>query len=433
VAADRSDDASEPAAKAANHSADQAEAPDVPSVEQSGHSVDRAESPADHDKHSRREQIEPRSREEAWTAALRDDAALEERTEPGARSNAAKHGQETPADASYEKTEDEPSARHPDHSVHRTEAPADDVKRPSHPPAEPSSREERSTDLRASNELEERPEPAGSSEPGARSKPGEPTENGHQPSAGDNWEETAGLGRRIWAKYKTKWPDEERAPVDRSEDPLGSWRSDSGRYLKPSDNERIDGAYNHIKEREETEITPALRAIESQDPQRQLVGFECRLKGIDRLKEKVCDNMNALELPPDTAVALVSDAIRFTFQYEDTRYARGVYADMGRLQEQGFKLEILKNYWSDDQYKGINSQWTEPVTGQRFEVQFHTRISYEAKQLTHPAYERLRTLQADELEELVLEAFQKKITAEVPVPPGAADIPDYPKRGTDAR
>ena len=68
-----------------------------------------------------------------------------------------------------------------------------------------------------------------------------------------------------------------------------------------------------------------------------------------------------------------------------------------------------------------------PESGQRFEAQFHTRISFEAKQLTHPAYERIRTKQADTLEELVLEAFQKKVTADVPVPPGAADIPDYRK------
>ena len=74
------------------------------------------------------------------------------------------------------------------------------------------------------------------------------------------------------------------------------------------------------------------------------------------------------------------------------------------------KLDKLKNSWSDDQYKGINSQWIEPDTGQRFEVQFHTRISFEAKQLTHDAYERLRTRQADKFEELVLEAFQKKVS-----------------------
>ena len=33
-----------------------------------------------------------------------------------------------------------------------------------------------------------------------------------------------------------------------------------------------------------------------------------------------------------------------------------------------------------------------------FEVQFHTRISFEAKQLTHGAYERLRSQQADAFE-----------------------------------
>jgi hypothetical protein len=34
---------------------------------------------------------------------------------------------------------------------------------------------------------------------------------------------------------------------------------------------------------------------------------------------------------------------------------------------------------------------------------------------------------------MVLEAFQKKVTAEVPIPPGADSIPDYPERRTDVR
>ena len=103
------------------------------------------------------------------------------------------------------------------------------------------------------------------------------------------------------------------------------------------------------------------------------------------------------------------------------------------MQNQGFDLVKLKNSWLDGQYKGINSQWVDSATGQRFELQFHTRISFEAKQLTHGAYERIRTRQADEFEEMVLEAFQQKVTAEVPVPPGAVGIPDYPERGADAR
>jgi len=59
-------------------------------------------------------------------------------------------------------------------------------------------------------------------------------------------------------------------------------------------------------------------------------------------------------------------------------------------------------------------------------VQYNTRIISEAKQLTHDTYGRLLTHEADKFEQIVLEAFEKKVAAEVPVPPGAADIPDYP-------
>ena len=181
-------------------------------------------------------------------------------------------------------------------------------------------------------------------------------------------------------------------------------------------------------DREQERISPALRATESQDPDRHLIGFEYRLKGRDRIKEKVYDTMNELDFSPEEAVSLVPDTIRYTFQYRETRYTQGVRTDIAHLQDQGFELDKLKNSWSGDQYKGINSQWIEPDTGQRFEVQFHTRISFEAKQLTHGAYERLRTRQADKFEQMVLEAFQKNVTAEVPVPPGADGIPDYPER-----
>src|SRR6202035_2196098 len=112
-----------------------------------------------------------------------------------------------------------------------------------------------------------------------------------------------------------------------------------------------------------------------------------------------------LRFSAEDAISRVPDTIRYTFQYREARYTQGVWADVTRLKDQGFELHVLKNSWSDDQYKGINSQWIEPDTGQRFEVQFHTRISFEAKQLTHGAYERIRTQQPDAFEQMVLEAF----------------------------
>ena len=133
-----------------------------------------------------------------------------------------------------------------------------------------------------------------------------------------------------------------------------------------------------------------MRDIESQDPARHLIGFEHRLKDRDRIKEKVYDDMDLLGRSPDEAISVLPDAIRYTFQYDEAHYTQGVLTDVIRIREQGFTLDKLKNSWSDDEYKGINSQWIEPATGQRFELQFHTRISFEAKQITHSSYERLR-------------------------------------------
>ncbi len=254
-------------------------------------------------------------------------------------------------------------------------------------------------------------------------------------AAAQKWDEDSKESRWMWGEYRRKWPPAERAPVEKPDDPRGCWRK-GDRYMAPDVNGRAEAECDRVAVREEYTITPRLRAVESQDTNRHLVGFDFRLKGRDRIKEKIHRSIKNFGRSPEEAISRVPDTIRYTFQYQESRYTQGVVADIARLKEQGFKLDKVKNFWSDEQYKGINSQWIEPGTGQRFEVQFHSRISFEAKQLTHDAYERLRAPQPnkpDKFEQMVLEAFQKKVTAEVPVPPSADAIPDYPERGTDAR
>ena len=252
-------------------------------------------------------------------------------------------------------------------------------------------------------------------------------------AAAEDWQGKAAESRWMWSEYQRKWPPAERSSADRSTGQLGSWHGDGDRLLEPADNSRVDAECDRIARREEERISPAMRAVENQDPDRHLIGFEHRLKGHDRIKEKVYDKIEEFSYSAEEAVSVVSDTIRYTFQYREARYTQGVWSDIERLKGEGFKLHQLKNSWSDEEYKGINSQWIEPDTGQRFEVQFHTRISFEAKQLTHDAYERLRTQQADEFEKMVLEAFQAKGHRRGPDSAGATDIPDYPERDADAR
>ena len=72
-------------------------------------------------------------------------------------------------------------------------------------------------------------------------------------------------------------------------------------------------------------------------------------------------------------------------------------------------------------YKGINSQWRRPETGLRFEVQFHTEESLEAKELTHGAYERIRG-SATLAERAELKIFQRRVNAFLVTPEGTVGI-----------
>lgn len=188
----------------------------------------------------------------------------------------------------------------------------------------------------------------------------------------------------------------------------------------------VDRGYERIRETEEHVVTPAMHRIEAEDPDRRLVGLKFRLKEKERLTEKVNATLEEQpDLSPAAAVAVVKDAIRYTFQYPEDKYTAGVYADCARLEAEGFEPTDRRNTWQNEEYKGINSRWREPETGQVFEVQFHTQASFEAKQLTHDAYKKLRTAATSKAEQEDLVAFERRISARVPVPPDASDIPDY--------
>ncbi|HEX6448117.1 MAG TPA: hypothetical protein VF060_01495 [Trebonia sp.] len=187
----------------------------------------------------------------------------------------------------------------------------------------------------------------------------------------------------------------------------------------------IDHGCTRVREIEEHVVTPAMRRIESEDPDRHLVGLDHRLKGKARLTDKVTEAMEERGHSAEEAFRMVKDAIRYTFQYPESAYTQSVHADCDRLKAAGFDLIDRKNSWEHAEYKGINSRWRDPGSGQTFEVQFHTQASFEAKQETHLAYERLRSHPDNEDEVRQLRAYQREVSAKIPVPPGAPGIPSY--------
>ena len=255
------------------------------------------------------------------------------------------------------------------------------------------------------------------------------------PTAQDAWAEAVPELRASWEILKEKYGYEERAePAPQADG--GSWRGKGGRTLDAARNAEIDLGYARIREVGENVIVPAILRIAAEDPTRTLAGFDRRIKGADRLKEKVADLLEPpSKLGAAEALSAIVDVVRFTFTYHENRYTQGILADVERLKSQGFELDRLKNTWTSEQYKGINSQWLEPRSGVRFEVQFHTQASLEAKELTHEAYERIRSITErtpeTEREAEELEAFQSKANAQVPIPPDVSVIEDYRREKRD--
>jgi hypothetical protein len=242
--------------------------------------------------------------------------------------------------------------------------------------------------------------------------------------AADEWEVAAERFRWQWTSHRERWPAESRVPADRSGDPPGSWRGDSGRYLDTTANAEVEKRCEGIAEVERDVVSPAMREIEACDPERRLVGFDHRLKGLDRIKDKVAADVLFKSRTAEQALASVKDPVRYTFEYGEAGYTDAVHADISRLKERGFEPVELRNSWTDCHYRGINSRWREPLTGQLFEVQFHTQTSYEAKQLTHAAYERLRNPKTLDAERDELETLQEGICKQVTIPRNATDIRD---------
>jgi hypothetical protein len=240
------------------------------------------------------------------------------------------------------------------------------------------------------------------------------------------WADAVDGLRTEWEQHKERYPDRVQA-APRTE-PDGSWVCGEHRRLDPEQNNEATKAHADLADEAERHILPAMRRIEAAGPERNLAGLEHMVKGEDRLKEKLAEELTGKEKTVRAALNEVPDAIRFTLCCDAQRYAMSVQADVERLKTEGFELVKLKNLWTDNQYKGINSQWRRPESGSRFEMQFHTPESLEAKELTHQAYERIRREDVTPAERSEARAFQRQVNAVLFTPPGTDRIRNYPER-----
>jgi hypothetical protein len=235
----------------------------------------------------------------------------------------------------------------------------------------------------------------------------------------------------MWADHEARWAETRRQAADLpTEMPASPHRSGD---LRPSPERQAETAEAIGRVRvAEPGLSTDAQAIEQENKHGGwLEGFKHRLKGEDRLEEKIAER---LEGEPDKSsteiLRKIPDAIRYTYCFEPENYTRGYHDIKESFESRGHETYYSKNYWTDPEYKGINTRWV-TAEGQRFEVQFHTPDSFHAKhEVTHLAYERIRDTTSTSRAELrELHAFQQEVSSWIEIPDGAAGIPDFMKEG----
>ncbi|QLE70619.1 ATP nucleotide 3'-pyrophosphokinase [Streptomyces rectiverticillatus] len=201
----------------------------------------------------------------------------------------------------------------------------------------------------------------------------------------------------------------------------GGWRGD-GLSLNAADNKKVDRFLARARSAERT-VSPEMQAV-ARISHANLIGFDHRLKSPDSLKRKVASAMK--EAPgqtADAALSKISDSVRYTLQWPDGSYSRGVAIASSALALWGNDSVKWSNTWGRKQgYKGINSAWRDPRSGHVFEVQFHTPSSKWAQEATHKLYEEQRLPSTSPERARELQEQQDAIFASVPVPEGAVQL-----------
>lgn len=173
-----------------------------------------------------------------------------------------------------------------------------------------------------------------------------------------------------------------------------------------------------LAELDDRDITDVVERA-ARDAGSVLVGLDNRVKSVESLRRKLADLVSQdPDLTVDDAAEQVYDVLRFTVVAEAGRYMATHDDVLAELRSQGVDVVAETNRWAGPGYRGINVR-LRVGTARRFEVQFHTRESFEAAKATRGLYEeyRLSTTPADRRAELF--SLLDNAFARVPAPPGA--------------
>ncbi|WP_157756977.1 toxin glutamine deamidase domain-containing protein [Plantactinospora sp. KBS50] len=163
------------------------------------------------------------------------------------------------------------------------------------------------------------------------------------------------------------------------------------------------------------------------------LGAEHRVKTAESLARKYLAEFEFQDVSLDSALGDVNDIVRFSLRGpESAAYGPAVDAVLRGLEEKGYQLTDVKNFWQPgNRFFGLNCTLGSPG-GRTFELQFPTATSWAVGKQTHDAYEIVRDVDAsaaDRMHALLDILSINKASGIASRMPGGLDAPGGPIPG----
>ena len=140
----------------------------------------------------------------------------------------------------------------------------------------------------------------------------------------------------MWTEYQRRWPQEALRSRAGDDSFLTDDRPEARRR-------QVDAACDRIAVLGRDKISPAMRAMEeprSRPSPSRFRGSRERPRPHQRERPRQLPRVSTVQ--PSKLFSIIPDTLRYTFQYREARYTRGVWMDIGRLNDQGFILQKLR-------------------------------------------------------------------------------------------
>ena len=124
-------------------------------------------------------------------------------------------------------------------------------------------------------------------------------------------------------------------------------------------------------------------------------GLDFRLKTEESLARKIKLESESREISPQEAESQITDALRYTMLFPPDTFVDSAMATQAKMAELGYEQFDTKwsNYFQPGgAYQGYNTVMINKSTGQKFELQYHTRESVVIKEQAHIMYNEFREL-----------------------------------------